>query len=127
MNFYKLGSLIKVVLGLIILIIDYTMINVFEDPVIGIGLGLVGTFVLAWGVSFFVFFYAQELFRKIEYRDRNLKDSYKLSFLFGLYALINVLLLLLGGWNKWRGLFLLGGFILLQYFLFLEPKDDKHR
>ena len=38
MNFYKLGSLIKVILGLIILIVDYTMINVFEDPVIGIGL-----------------------------------------------------------------------------------------
>jgi hypothetical protein len=122
---YKLASVIKILLGLLILIIDYTMINVFEDPLIGIGLGLVGTFVLSWGVSFFIFFYAQELFRKIEFRDRNLKDSYKLSFLFGLYALINVLLLLLGLRNKWRGLALLTGFIVLQYFLFLEPKHDR--
>jgi hypothetical protein len=101
------------------------MINVFEDPLIGIGLGLVGTFILSRGVSFFIFFYAQELFRKIEFRDRNLRDSYKLSFLFGLYALINVLLLLLGSWTKWRGLILLAGFIILQYFLFLEPKYDR--
>lgn len=123
MNFYKLWSLVKIILWAIILLLDYTMINVFEDPLIGIGLGLVGTFILSRGVSFFIFFYAQELFRKIEFRDRNMKDSYKLSFLFGLYALINVLLLLLGSWNKWRGLILLAGFILLQYFLFLEPKN----
>jgi hypothetical protein len=56
---YKLASVIKILLGLFILIIDYTMINVFEDPLIGIGLGLVGTFVLSRGVSFFIFFYAQ--------------------------------------------------------------------
>jgi hypothetical protein len=125
MSMYKLASVIKILFGLIILIIDYTMINVFEDPLIGIGLGLVGTFVLSRWVSFFVFFYAQELFRKIEFKDRNLRDSYKLSLLFGLYALINVLLLLLGGRNKWRGLALLAGFIVLQYFLFLEPTYDK--
>lgn len=125
MNFYKLWSLVKIILWAIILLIDYTMINVFEDPLIGIGLGLVGTFILSRGVSFFIFFYAQELFRKIEFRDRNLRDSYKLSFLFGLYALINVLLLLLGSWTKWRGLILLAGFIILQYFLFLEPKYDR--
>jgi hypothetical protein len=127
MNFYKLGSLLKIILGTGILLIDYTMINVFEDPLIGIGLGLVGSFILARGVSFFIFFYAQELFRRIELRDRNLSDSYKLSFLFGLYALINVLLLLLGSWNKWLGLALLVGFIVLQYFLFLEPKYENKR
>ena len=99
---YKLASVVKIILGGTILLVDYTMINVYEDPLIGIGLGLVGVFVLARGVSFFLFFYAQELFRKLEYRDRNLKDSYKLSLLFGLYSLINVLLLLLGSWNKWR-------------------------
>jgi len=125
MNFYKIGSLIKIFLGAIILLLDYTMINVFEDPLIGIGLGLVGIFMLSRGVSFFIFFYAQELFRKIEYKERNLKDSYKLSFLFGLYSLINVLLLLLGNWNKWVGLLLLIGFFILQYFLFLEPKHGR--
>lgn len=122
---YKLASVSKIILWLIILITDYTMINVYEDPFVGIGLGLVGVFVLSRGVSFFIFFYAQELFRKIEYRERNLKDSYKLSLLFGLFSLINVLFLLLGSWNKRLWLILLAGFILLQYFLFLEPKHDK--
>ena len=125
MNMYKLASVVKIILGGTILLVDYTMINVYEDPLIGIGLGLVGVFVLARGVSFFLFFYAQELFRKLEYRDRNLKDSYKLSLLFGLYSLINVLLLLLGSWNKWRWLLLLAGFIVLQYLLFLEPKHAR--
>lgn len=56
------------------------------------------------------------------YRDRNLVDAYKLSFLFGLFSLINVLLILLGHWTKWIGLAFLAGFMLLQYVLFLEPK-----
>ncbi|MDD2537452.1 MAG: hypothetical protein PHU61_03100 [Candidatus Absconditabacteria bacterium] len=122
MNMYKIASLIKVTVGAIILLIDYTMINVFEDPAIGIGLALVGVFLLGRGGSFFLFFFIQELFRKIEESDRNLKDSYKLSLLFGLYSLINILLLFLGIWSKRRGIFLLAGFILLQYFLFLDPK-----
>ena len=122
---YKFASIIKILLWGTILLVDYTMINVYEDPLIGIGLGLVGVFILSWGVSFFIFFYAQELFRRLEYRDRNLKDSYKLSLLFGLYSLINVLLLLLGSWNKWRWLILLAGFVVLQYLLFLEPKHDR--
>lgn len=122
MNLYKIWSLIKVLFWALILIVDYTMINVFEDPVVAIGLGLVGAFIFSRGVSFFVFFYAMEWFRKIEYTDRNLVDSYKLSFLFWLFSLINVLLLLQGKWGKLLGLFLLGGFILVQYLLFLNPK-----
>lgn len=39
MQLYHIASLTKFVLGALILIIDYTSINVYEDPAIGIGLG----------------------------------------------------------------------------------------
>jgi hypothetical protein len=35
-NFYKYLSLIKLVVGLIILFVDYAAINVFEDPFVAI-------------------------------------------------------------------------------------------
>jgi hypothetical protein len=35
-NFYKYLSLIKLVVGLLILFVDYAAINVFEDPFVAI-------------------------------------------------------------------------------------------
>jgi hypothetical protein len=35
-DFYKYLSLIKLVVGIIILFIDYVAINVFEDPLVAI-------------------------------------------------------------------------------------------
>lgn len=40
MYLYHIASLIKFVLGVAIMLITYTSINVYEDPVIGIGLGM---------------------------------------------------------------------------------------
>ncbi|MEI6118314.1 MAG: hypothetical protein WCP92_03580 [bacterium] len=40
MYLYHIASLIKFVLGVLIMIITYTSINVYEDPIIGIGLGM---------------------------------------------------------------------------------------
>lgn len=120
MNLYKLGSLIKVAFWAIILLVDYTMINVFEDPIIWIWLWLLWVFLLSRWFSFFIFFYAQERFRNIAYRDRNLVDSYKMSFLFGLFSLINILLILMWVRNKVLWLILLAVFILIQCFLFIE-------
>ena len=38
MQLYNIASLGKFILGVLILVIDYTTINVYEDPTIGIGL-----------------------------------------------------------------------------------------
>lgn len=40
MYLYHIASLIKLVLGIAIMAITYTSINVYEDPVVGIGLGI---------------------------------------------------------------------------------------
>jgi hypothetical protein len=52
------------------------------------------------------------------------KDSYKLSLLFGIYCVINILLLILWTWNKLLWFVLLAGFIVIQILL-LENKNDK--
>lgn len=94
MRLYHIASLIKFVLGLVILLITYTFINVYEDPVIGIGLMILGIFIAARGASFYIFLGLQKFFRDVA-QERLIKDSYKLSLLFGIYVLINALCILL--------------------------------
>jgi hypothetical protein len=121
MYLYHIASLIKFVLGLLILLITYTSINVYEDPVIGIGLIILWLFIAARGASFYLFLGFQKFFRDLP-KDRLIKDSYKLSLLFGIYVLINALFLLLGYRSKFLWLILLVGFIILQVALFSEQK-----
>jgi hypothetical protein len=51
-------------------------------------------FIAARGASFFLFLALQKFFREVS-QDRLVKDSYKLSLLFGIFVLINALFLLL--------------------------------
>ena len=106
MQLYYMAAAGKCILGAMILFIDYSSINVYEDPTIGIGLGFLGVFILSWGISFFLFLWIQSWYRKIS-KERLVKDSYKLSLLFGIFVMINVLLLLLGYRNKLIGILLL--------------------
>lgn len=119
---YAFASLIKSVFWLLILIIDATTISVKDDTAVALVLWLVGVFLFFRGISYFLFFWSQWLFcTKIE-TERMQKDAYKCSFLFGLFALINVLLLVADFWSKWLGLLCLGFFILMQYMIFTDPK-----
>ena len=123
MQLYYGAALGKCVLWALILLIDYTSINVYEDPTIGIGLGFLWMFILSWGLSFFLFLGVQKWYRHIE-KGRLVKDSYKLSLLFGIFVMINVLLLLLGYRNKFVGFALLLGFVALQITLFSDQKES---
>ena len=123
MKLYHLSSLIKLVLWVGIMLVTYLCINVYEDPIIGIGLLMLGLFIAARGGSFYVFLWLQKFFR--EQSPTNLiKDSYKLSLLFGIYVLINALFILLGYRNKFIWVILLVGFIILQVLLFSEQKKS---
>ena len=125
MYLYYIVSSIKLVLGLVILLITYTSINVYEDPVIGIGLGILWLFIAARWASFYLFLALQKFFRDVP-KDRLIKDSYKLSLLFGIYVLINALFLLLWYRSKILWSILLVGFIILQVVLFTEQKKTTH-
>lgn len=123
-NFYKYLSLIKLVVGLIILFIDYAAINVFEDPLIAIWILLVGVFLVSRWASFFFFLFIQKIFMNKKIQNSPESESYKLSFLFGMYAMINIILILLWHWNKLRGLVILWGFILLLYLLMMDSSRN---
>jgi len=45
MRLYNIASAIKLALGIAIIIITYTSINIYEDPIIGIALAFLGIFI----------------------------------------------------------------------------------
>jgi hypothetical protein len=123
-NFYKYLSLIKLVVGLLILFIDYAAINVFEDPFVAIWILLVGSFLVTRWASFFFFLFIQKTFKNKNIQNAPASESYKLSFLFWMYSLINIILILMWNWSKIWGLIILWWFILLLYFLMMDNSKN---
>ncbi|MBB1556875.1 MAG: hypothetical protein HG439_000045 [candidate division SR1 bacterium] len=125
-NMYALASGIKIIFGGVILAITLTQLNIKEDPEISLALLLIGIFVCAWGISYFLFYGGEVLFGLNIPEEKMQKDAYKSSFLFGLYALINVLLIIGELWNKAIGILFLGLFVLMQRFIFTGQKKPEH-
>lgn len=124
MYLYHLASAIKFALGTAIIIITYTSINIYEDPVIGIALAFLWIFIAArWG-SFYLFLGIQKLYKHKKDTLSIYKDSYKLSLLFGIYMVINFLLIVLWWRNKFLWILLLGWFVRIHISLFW--KDNSH-
>ena len=119
-NFYKYLSLIKLIVGLLILFIDYAAVNVFEDPFVAIWILLVWSFLVSRWASFFFFVFMQKAFKNKKIQNSPESESYKLSLLFWMYALINIILILMWHWSKMRWLIILWAFILLLYFLMMD-------
>lgn len=113
---YYIASIIKAVIWILITIFTYTSINVYEDTAIAIILWFVWIFILARWVSFFLFLWWYKLFSKKK-EEQQIKDSYRLSLLFGIYCLLNILLLIGWYWNKIQWILILIWFIALQIFL----------
>ena len=119
-SFYKYLSLIKLIVWLLILFVDYVAINVFEDPVVAIGILLVWCFLVARWASFFFFLFIQKTIKIKNFQWIVESDSYKLSLLFWMYTLLNVILIFLWHWSKKRWIILLIWFIVLLYFLMMD-------
>ena len=120
MSAYTIASLIKLGLGIIVLLVDFFMINVDEDPIVGISLALIWAFLFARGISYFFFYIIQDLFRSSDNRERIQKDGYKTSFIFGLYVLINILLFIAGVRERYWGILLFIAFLAMSYFIFTD-------
>ena len=123
-NFYKYLSLIKLVVGLLILFVDYAAINVFEDPFVAIGILLVWSFLVARWASFFFFLFFQKIFKNKKNLSSPESESYKLSFLFWMYAMLNIILILLWHWSKLWWLIILWAFVALLYFLMMDNSKN---
>lgn len=126
-SFYKYLSLIKLIVWLLILFIDYVAINVFEDPVVAIWIFLVWCFLFSRWASFFIFLFLQKVFKRENIEWSLESDSYKLSLIFGMYALLNVILIFLWYRSKFRWLILLWIFLLLLYFLLLDSNKNARK
>lgn len=124
LNLYHMTAIIKIILWITVILITYTSINVYEDPVIALSLWFLWIFILARWLSFFLFLLWQKLFHKLKSDDDATKDSYKLSLLFWFFCIINALLLVMSRRNKAIGLIILVAFIIIQIFLF-ERKDGR--
>lgn len=123
LRIFYIASIIKAILGLIITIFTYTSINIYEDTAIAIILWFIWVFILARWVSFFLFLWWHKLFSNRDH-ERQVKDSYRLSLLFGIYCIINILLLIWGHRNKIRWIIILVAFVAIQIFL-LEWSNGK--
>lgn len=117
-SLYNISSLTKIILWAVILLITYTSINVYEDPIIALSLWFLWIFILVRWISFFLFLFEQKLFHQLKSEENIKKDSYKLSLLFWIFCMINVLLILWSHRNKLIWIILLIVFILMQIFLF---------
>lgn len=118
---YTNASLVKLLIWGLVLVLTLLTLNVKEDPEVALSFLLIWVFVFSRGLSYFLFYGWELLILLWVSQEKMQKDAYKASFLFGLYALINVLLLI-GGWrNKGVGIILFFIFIALQAFLF-TPK-----
>lgn len=115
---YTGASLIKMGIGLLILILTFSLLNVKEDPEVALSMLLIGIFVFARGAAYFLFYGGELLFLIKVSQEKMQKDAYKASFLFGLYALINVLLLIGSFWSKFVGILILLVFTALWGVLF---------
>jgi hypothetical protein len=125
MRLYHIWAITKIVLWLLIAIILYNFINIYEDPAIGIWFGLVSILLISWWTSFYLFL---GINNAISSKDgyQIISESYKMSLLFGLFCLLNVILLLLSIWTKLLGALLLVGFMLLYMVLFTQQAKARY-
>lgn len=121
-HIYHIASSIKAVIWLFITIFTYTTINIYEDTAIAIILLFIWIFTLARGLSFFLFLWWYKIFSKLP-NEIQIKESYKLSLLFWIYCLLNIILLVWWYRNKILWIIILIAFICLQIFL-LSKKND---
>lgn len=113
MLFYAIWWILKIVIWILTLLYLFNYVNVYEDQKIWLIFWFIWLFLLAWWISFFVFFVTQKLFSN----RPNVKiasKSYRLSLLFWMFIIINVLLILIEKWSKLTWLWIMIIFIILQ-------------
>ncbi len=113
MSFYHIWALIKILIWSSIIYLLYNYINIYQDPIIGLGFWFFAIFLIVWWLSFYMFFIWQKIFSQKEL-IKIASKSYKLSLLFWLFVIINLSLIVLEQRDK------LLWFIILIIFLALH-------
>lgn len=117
---YHILSLAKILIWLTICISLYFTIDPYADPLVALGGGMVGIFLLGRWASFYLFYGWKRFVYHDQEQQKLVVESYKLSLLFGIYCLINVIFLLRHQWTILGGIILLIGFAIVQAILVPE-------
>ena len=112
----------KIIIWLIICISIYMTIDPYADPLIALGGGMVGLFILSRWASFYAFYGWKKIVYQQPANNQMITESYKLSLLFGIYILINALLLVRHQWAGLIGIILFVGFVIIQAIVIPEKK-----
>ena len=119
MILYHVGAVIKIILWAVILFFVINYIDPKIDPAIWLGFWFLGLFVLTRGVSFYLFLWVHSLSIK-KNKVEQAKESYKLSVLFWMFVLLNVILLLLDMRTKTLWIVIFLAFVSLQVLLVIN-------
>lgn len=124
-NIFHTLSLIKIVIGVIVLTLVGLYIDPFQDPQTGIIIWSIGLlFVCRW-VSYFIFY-----LYGVKRTDHKLhliaSSSYKSSLLIALYILTHIIFIIIEFRSLSHAFILTVLFIWLYRFLLYWPKPDKH-
>lgn len=122
MRAYSIWALLKILVGIGIITILYNYVNVYNDPVLGLSFGFLGVFMIIWWASYYFFLFGYKMFTTLPKHVQS-SMSYKLSLLLGLYAMINLSLVITGKWSTLVGVLLLIGFVFLLYVFMKDTKE----
>ncbi len=126
MSLYHILTIIKIVLWIWILLIVGFTIDPTLDPAIWLAFWFWGIFMTIRWISFYIFLLSKKLFNKKKLTNEEIAiDSYKMSLLFWLYVIINLLIMYQWRWTKglWIILFIL--FIIIQILISLKPEWEE--
>lgn len=113
MQVYSIGALLKIIIGISLLTILYTYVNVYQEPVLWLGFGFLSVFMVVRGISYFIFLLCYKLFSNAPKNIRS-SASYKLSLLLGVYVMVNLTLMIIGKRTSLIGIGLLIIFCMIQ-------------
>ncbi|MFA7284856.1 MAG: hypothetical protein WC004_03455 [Candidatus Absconditabacterales bacterium] len=124
-NIYHTLSLIKLIIGLVVLVIVYQYIDPFQDPETGVIIGSIGLLFLLWGTSYFVFYFAG--LRRSDHKIQLIAShAYKLSLLVALFFLTNIVFLVVEFWTALHSFVTLIIFGAIYWFIFHKPLPEQH-
>lgn len=113
MRFYSRGALLKVMFGLAILWVIYYHVQVYQQPVIGLSLGFLGTFLSVWGGSYFFFLLCYKVFSSRPEMRQN-SESYTHSLLLAVRTMVQIALVITGNWSYFIAALTVAVFVVLH-------------
>ncbi len=126
MSLYHIITLIKIVVGVVIIFFTSTAVDPYQDPWIWLGFGFWWVFMLIRWISFYIFWWWKTLFANDISTKKNKEqlaiDSYKLSLLFWLYIIVNLWIMFQWYWTRFLWILLFIGFVVIQIFISIKPE-----